>query len=131
MPQDNCTDYIRVSINVPNAYLPQITSITKHKQSNLHRINGYIKFNVTAREAAQQSLSVVLKVYEGDRPIEKIVIESKRRFFVYDIYPYTGGARRDYFIVSLKHGYSTFLSSPNIQTVFPTRRLPVSPLQTV
>jgi hypothetical protein len=59
-------------------------------------VAGYIKFNGTNENA--NNLSVVLKILEGDQLIEQIEIESKRRFFFYDIYPYTGG-RKDYFIV--------------------------------
>lgn len=98
--KENCTEYIHSNIYVPIVYQPFLTSLTKHKLSNLHRVAGYIKFNGTAKETAQNNLPVILKIVEGEQLIEQIEIESKRRFFAYDVYPYTG-SRRDYFIVSL------------------------------
>jgi hypothetical protein len=60
--KENCTEFVRASISVQNTYLPYVTSVTKHKLSNKHRITGYIKFNGTKETAKYaQNLPVATK----------------------------------------------------------------------
>lgn len=124
MKREDCTDYVHAIINVPTVYQPQVTSVTKHKTSNLHRVSGYIKFNGTTTDIAQNNLPVVLKVFEGNQLVEQIKIESKRRFFTHDTYPYTGN-QKDYLIVrnNLCAALIFEFSLPNIPVLKQTQRL--------
>ncbi|CAD5222704.1 unnamed protein product [Bursaphelenchus okinawaensis] len=84
-----CSDYIKVSLMVNHSYTPQLTSVTRHKSSNMHRIAGFIKYLNTTR-LQSVDLPVVIKIYEKDALIEEVKTWSTRRFFSYDVYPFTG-----------------------------------------
>ncbi|KAI6236846.1 hypothetical protein M3Y95_00201900 [Aphelenchoides besseyi] len=96
----NCTEYVHANIRVTNSYVPYVTSVSKHKDSNLHRVNGYIKFNQT-KELSKYDLPVTLKILEGDRLVEQVSVQSKRRFFTYTIPAYLS-THRDY-VVMVEH----------------------------
>lgn len=93
-----CSEYINVAINVSHSYFPQLTSVTRHKHSNMHRIAGFIKYSNNTN-LPNVNVPVVIKMLDEVTEMEEVTVTSKKRFFSYDIYPYSNG-KKEYQIVS-------------------------------
>ncbi|CAD5232152.1 unnamed protein product [Bursaphelenchus xylophilus] len=106
-----CSEYIKVSLVVNHTYTPQLTSVTRHKHSNMHRITGFIKYSNTTT-LQNLDVPVVIKIYEKDALIEEATTWSQRRFFSYDVYPFTGNVKE--YHITADHPHPASNSTPGL-----------------